>query len=118
MTGSGTRLVVATGLSGSGKSYVAHALEDIGYTTVASDAAYWRARDGAGAMQTIGVFARKGLWLPVPSMEVGFGAVHGFKSSPKPCNEISVTVSSESLETMRSEADFGPPVNGDGIPQR
>ncbi|HEV8268914.1 MAG TPA: RNase adapter RapZ [Thermoanaerobaculia bacterium] len=28
------RLVVVTGLSGSGKSYVAHALEDIGYTTV------------------------------------------------------------------------------------
>lgn len=34
MTGNGTRLVVVTGLSGSGKSYVAHALEDIGYTTV------------------------------------------------------------------------------------
>ena len=34
MTGNGTRLVVATGLSGSGKSFVAHALEDIGYTTV------------------------------------------------------------------------------------
>ena len=30
----GSRLVVATGLSGSGKSYVAHALEDIGYATV------------------------------------------------------------------------------------
>ncbi len=28
------RLVIATGLSGSGKSYVAHALEDIGYATV------------------------------------------------------------------------------------
>ena len=28
------RLLVVTGLSGSGKSYVAHALEDIGYTTV------------------------------------------------------------------------------------
>jgi UPF0042 nucleotide-binding protein len=34
VTADGTRLVVATGLSGSGKSYVAHALEDIGYTTV------------------------------------------------------------------------------------
>ena len=34
MTGNATRLVVATGLSGSGKSYVAHALEDIGYATV------------------------------------------------------------------------------------
>lgn len=30
----GSRLLVVTGLSGSGKSYVAHALEDIGYTTV------------------------------------------------------------------------------------
>lgn len=30
----GPRLVIATGLSGSGKSYVAHALEDIGYATV------------------------------------------------------------------------------------
>ncbi|MEO8053698.1 MAG: RNase adapter RapZ, partial [Acidobacteriota bacterium] len=30
----GNRLVIATGLSGSGKSYVAHALEDIGYATV------------------------------------------------------------------------------------
>jgi UPF0042 nucleotide-binding protein len=29
-----SRLLVVTGLSGSGKSYVAHALEDIGYTTV------------------------------------------------------------------------------------
>lgn len=34
MTPNETRLVVATGLSGSGKSYVAHALEDLGYTTV------------------------------------------------------------------------------------
>ncbi len=33
MTGA-PRLVVATGLSGSGKSFVAHALEDIGYATV------------------------------------------------------------------------------------
>ncbi len=35
MTGArGPRLVVVTGLSGSGKSFVAHAFEDIGYTTV------------------------------------------------------------------------------------
>lgn len=32
--GRGPTLVVVTGLSGSGKSYVAHALEDVGYTTV------------------------------------------------------------------------------------
>ncbi len=30
----GSRLVITTGLSGSGKSFVAHALEDIGYATV------------------------------------------------------------------------------------
>lgn len=34
MTPNETRLVVATGLSGSGKSFVAHALEDLGYATV------------------------------------------------------------------------------------
>lgn len=34
MSASEHRLLVVTGLSGSGKSYVAHALEDIGYTTV------------------------------------------------------------------------------------
>ena len=28
------RLLVVTGLSGSGKSYAAHALEDIGYNTI------------------------------------------------------------------------------------
>ena len=31
---SDSRLLVVSGLSGSGKSYVAHALEDIGWTTV------------------------------------------------------------------------------------
>lgn len=59
---------------------------DIGITEVHTDRPYWRAlessRDpsgsdhGDGYMTTIGVFARKGIWLPVPSFEVGFGAVH------------------------------------------
>jgi hypothetical protein len=27
-------------------------------------------------MTTIGLFARKGIWLPAPSFEIGMGAVH------------------------------------------
>ena len=34
MSGGDVQLLVVTGLSGSGKSYVGHALEDVGYTTV------------------------------------------------------------------------------------
>jgi hypothetical protein len=50
---------------------------------------YWRAlasspdpagtegrRHGRGVLRTIGMFARKGLWFPVPSFELGVGAVH------------------------------------------
>jgi hypothetical protein len=50
---------------------------------------YWRAlasspdplgnggkRHGRGVLRTLGMFARKGLWLPVPSFELGVGAVH------------------------------------------
>jgi hypothetical protein len=57
---------------------------DLGFTSIASDQAYWRAlrsSDGAGdngssTMSTLGVFARKGLWFPVPSIEIGGGMVH------------------------------------------
>lgn len=48
-------------------------------TTIESGADYWRALEGTAhpsSLQTIGFFARKGLWLPVPSFEVGAGAVH------------------------------------------
>lgn len=58
-------------------------------TTIDSDAPYWRARlgspdpagdggasHGPGTLGTIGFFVRKGIWLPVPSFEVGGGAVH------------------------------------------
>ena len=48
-------------------------------TTIDRGAAYWRALAGAdhpSSLQTVGFFARKGLWLPVPSFEVGAGAVH------------------------------------------
>jgi hypothetical protein len=62
---------------------------DYATTTIDSRAAYWRAREGSpdpggaggqahgpGALNTIGMFARKGLWFPVPAFEVGAGAVH------------------------------------------
>jgi hypothetical protein len=50
---------------------------DVGYTSITDDATWWRARDGAGGMlQTVGVFARKGMWFPVPSLEIGAGMVH------------------------------------------
>jgi hypothetical protein len=61
---------------------------DVGMTQVHTDRSYWRALAGspdpAGStmahgddfMTTVGVFARKGIWLPLPSFEVGVGAVH------------------------------------------
>ena len=63
---------------------------DAAATTITSGAAFWRAREGSAnptattdggaqapsSLRTIGFFARKGIWLPVPSFEVGVGAVH------------------------------------------
>jgi hypothetical protein len=62
---------------------------DYATTTIDPNAAYWRAREGstdpAGAggvahgptsLSTIGFFARKGLWFPIPAFEVGAGAIH------------------------------------------
>lgn len=62
---------------------------DFASTTIDSSAAYWRvlqssqdpagtgnASHGPSTMQTIGLFARKGMWFPVPSMEFGAGAIH------------------------------------------
>ena len=61
---------------------------DVAMTRVHTDRPYWRAlrssRDPAdpGAvhgddfMTTVGMFARKGIWLPAPSFEIGVGAVH------------------------------------------
>lgn len=50
---------------------------DLGFTSIDGGAPYWRARAGNGGsvMPTIGVFARKGMWLPVPSFELGAGLV-------------------------------------------
>jgi hypothetical protein len=58
-------------------------------TTIDSAQPYWRVLAGSpdpagaggvahgdGFLRTVGVFARKGLWLPVPSFEVGIGAVN------------------------------------------
>jgi hypothetical protein len=57
---------------------------DLGFTSIASDQGYWRALgssdgtgdNGASTMATLGVFARKGLWFPVPSIEIAGGMVH------------------------------------------
>src|ERR1041384_5181313 len=62
---------------------------DVSQTSIDSIQPYWRVlagtRDpsganniahGAGVLRTIGLFARKGLWFPVPSFELGAGAVH------------------------------------------
>src|SRR5690606_25632965 len=61
---------------------------DLASTQIHSDHAHWRVlesspdpagtgvRHGARTLSTVGVFARKGLWLPLPSFELGIGAVH------------------------------------------
>jgi hypothetical protein len=63
---------------------------DLAWTQVHTDRRYWRALAGspdpAGGdhggsfMNTVGLFARKGIWLPAPSFELGVGAVHLFDS--------------------------------------
>jgi hypothetical protein len=51
---------------------------DYATTTIDSSQSYWRALESpnSGAMNTIGLFARKGMWFPVPSMELGAGGIH------------------------------------------
>lgn len=61
---------------------------DVALTRVHTDRPYWRALAGSpdpadpsaahgdDFMTTIGLFARKGIWLPAPSFEIGMGAVH------------------------------------------
>jgi hypothetical protein len=62
---------------------------DLATTTIDPDAPYWRAREGSpdptgaggqahgpGSLTTVGFFARKGMWFPVPAFEIGGGAVH------------------------------------------
>jgi len=51
---------------------------DYASTTIDHAADYWRVLQGTppSSMQTVGFFARKGLWFPVPSFEIGAGAIH------------------------------------------
>ncbi len=62
---------------------------DYAMTTIDSSASYWRALQsssnpsgtasgshGASMMRTVGLFARKGMWFPVPAMELGAGGIH------------------------------------------
>ena len=63
---------------------------DMAWTSITPDATWWRARRGSpspdaamaparhgdGQLPTLGVFARKGIWFPIPSLELGAGAVH------------------------------------------
>lgn len=51
---------------------------DYATTTIDSTAPYWRALQSPndGTMRTIGLFGRKGMWFPAPSMELGGGAIH------------------------------------------
>ena len=62
---------------------------DVGYTAITPGASWWRVREGSPDpsgtggenhgprfMPTVGFFARKGIWLPLPSFEIGAGAVH------------------------------------------
>jgi hypothetical protein len=63
---------------------------DIGWTSISSDARWWRAlrssesatadSHGSSMLPTVGLFARKGIWFPLPSIEFGAGAVHLFDS--------------------------------------
>jgi hypothetical protein len=59
---------------------------DVGFTSIDPNAGYWRARasssqptgagpHGGSVMPTVGLFARKGMWFPVPSFEIGGGLV-------------------------------------------
>ncbi len=58
---------------------------DYAFTTINKDASYWCATEqtgscpgskGNGYLGTFGMFVRKGLWLPLPSFEVGGGFVN------------------------------------------
>jgi hypothetical protein len=60
---------------------------DLAFTNISAGERFWRARAGAddpeggtanggGMLSTVGVFARKGIWLPLPSFELAVGGVH------------------------------------------
>jgi hypothetical protein len=48
------------------------------FTEISSDADFWKKgveNVSGGFLPTIGVFARKGIWLPIPSFELGAGVI-------------------------------------------
>lgn len=52
---------------------------DVATTSISEGAEHWRTLerdDTTGSLSTVGFFVRKGIWLPLPSFEVGLGAVH------------------------------------------
>jgi hypothetical protein len=60
---------------------------EFGMTQISHDQGFWNGVRGVSAdspkatrpdamLTTVGGFVRKGIWLPVPTMELGFGAVH------------------------------------------
>lgn len=51
---------------------------DYATTTIDGSADYWKVREGgtSNSMRTFGLFMRKGMWFPVPSFEIGAGAIH------------------------------------------
>jgi hypothetical protein len=65
---------------------------ELGTTTITQSAAYWDAVQGvtpqnrlasrpSGTLTTLGAFVRKGIWLPLPAMELGAGVVNVLDSS-------------------------------------
>jgi hypothetical protein len=61
---------------------------ELGLTEISNHQSFWNGVEAVSAnnptqgprpdpmLTTVGVFVRKGLWLPVPTIELGFGAVH------------------------------------------
>jgi hypothetical protein len=59
---------------------------EFSFTSISSDKAYWCATEQStscdsgfsrsSVIPTFGIFARKGFWFPLPSFEIGAGAVH------------------------------------------
>ncbi len=51
---------------------------DYASTTIDKSASYWNVLEGTpdSGMSTVGLFMRKGMWFPLPSFEIGGGAIH------------------------------------------
>jgi hypothetical protein len=60
---------------------------ELGVTGISNNRRFWNGVEGVSAtntnatrpdamLTTVGFFVRKGIWLPVPTIELGFGAVH------------------------------------------